>query len=311
MINEKKISVVFFGTHNFAATILEGLLNSPFISVDLVITQPDKPSGRKKELQKSKVKLLAEKYNLKIEQPETLKNSKFQIPNSKFQLGIVAQYGLIIPEQIINTPKFGTLNGHTSLLPKYRGASPIQSAIINSEITTGITIMKMDKNLDTGPILLQKEIKIGENDTYQTLEAKMASIGLSALLEAIPLYISGQIQPIPQDNSQATACKQLSRENGKIDWNKTTQEIYNLYRGLYPWPGVWTMFGDKRIKLISLKPSDNPSTSLRASKLGAITIENDKLYIGCKNGSIEILELQPEGKKVMTAREFFNGHKLT
>ena len=301
MMSQSKQTIVFFGTHNFAAAILEGLFKSPFISIELVVTQPDKPVGRKKEIQKSPVKILAEKYNLKLAQPEKLTNSNFKIPNA--DLAIVAQYGLLIPENIINTPKFGALNAHTSLLPKYRGASPIQSAIINGETKTGITIIKMDKGLDTGPILLQKEVKIGQNDTYQTLDEKMSHIGLSALLEVIPLYISGQIKAVPQDDSKATTCKQLTREDGKVDWTKTASEIYNLYRGLHPWPGIWTMLNNKRLKLILIKPSG------KKYKTGMIIVEDNKLYIGCKDTSIEILELQLEGKKTMTAKSFLNGNK--
>lgn len=301
MISQPKQSIVFFGTHNFAATILAGLIKSPFISIELVITQSDKPAGRKKEMQKSMVKILAEKHNLKLAQPEKLKNSNFKIPQT--DLAIVAQYGLLIPEDIINTPKFGTLNVHTSLLPKYRGASPIQSAIINGDTTTGITIMKMDKGLDTGPILLQKEVKIDSNDTYDTLDVKMAHIGLSALLEAIQLYTSGQLQPIPQDDRNATTCKQLSRDNGKIDWTKNASEIFNLYRGFHPWPGIWTLLNDKRLKLISIKPSKEKYTA------GMIMVENNKLHIGCKDTSIEVLKLQLEGKKTMDAKSFLNGNK--
>lgn len=299
MMNHTKQSVIFFGTHHFAAAILEGLLKSPFISVDLVITQPDKPVGRKKEIQKSPVKILAEKHKLKIQQPEKLKD--FKIPNT--DLVIVAQYGLLIPENIINTPKFGTLNVHTSLLPKYRGASPIQSAIINGETKTGITIMKMDKGLDTGPILLQKEVEIGSHDTYEALDVKMAHIGLSALLETIPLYISEQIKPVPQDDSRATKCKQFTRDDGKVDWTKNASEIYNLYRGLHPWPGIWTTMNGKRIKLISIKPSTEKYNA------GMIMTENGKMYIGCKDASIEILELQLEGKKTTDAKSFLNGNK--
>ena len=307
-MNIPKTSVVFFGTHTFAATILEGLIKNPAISIDLVITQPDRPVGRKKELQSPPVKIISEKYKINFIQPETLKNFRglFPIPYSlfpKFQLAIVAQYGLLIPEDIINAPKFGTLNIHTSLLPKYRGASPIQSALINGETETGITIMKMDKGLDTGPILLQKKLKIDKKDTYQILDVKLANIGLSAISETIPLYLSGKLKPIPQNNTQATICRQLTRNDGKIDWTKNTQDIYNLYRGLYPWPGIWTMWQEKRLKLLKIKPAE------KKYQAGAMIIENEKIFIGCGDKSIEILELQLEGKKNMDIKAFINGNR--
>ncbi|MFA6427386.1 MAG: methionyl-tRNA formyltransferase [Candidatus Magasanikbacteria bacterium] len=297
----KKIKTVFFGTHNFAETILEGIANSPLFDVQLVITQPDRPVGRKQELQVPPAKLLAQKYNIPVEQPASLKNFKFQISN--FKLSIVAQYGLLIPPHILNAPQHGTINVHTSLLPKYRGASPIQSALINGETETGVTIMKMDVGLDTGPILLQKSLIIDPDDTYTDLDKKLAVLGVQGLEEAIPQYIEGKLNPVPQDDSKATTCKQLSRDDGRIDWNKTSQEIYNLYRGLTPWPGVWTMWQDKRLKLLNIKPVKDSISA------GQVTVKNDILLIGTSNASIQVLELQLEGKPKMDAKIFLNGYK--
>ncbi|MDP2693012.1 MAG: methionyl-tRNA formyltransferase [bacterium] len=295
------IKIVFFGTHKFASIILQSLIDNPDIEVALAITQPDKPVGRKQELQKSPVKLLAEINNIPVEQPDTLKT--YNLQPTTYNLAVVAQYGLLIPENIINAPKYGTLNVHTSLLPKYRGASPIQSALINGDTETGITIMKMDKGFDTGPILLQKSLKIDKNDTYLTLDKKLVQIGTQALTEAIPDYINGKLIPKPQDNSLATECHQLSREDGKIDWNKTAKEIYNLYRGLTPWPGIWTTYNGKRLKLLKIKPND------KNIEVGKVIVEERQIYVGCKKASIEIIELQLEGKKVMNAEEFLNGYK--
>lgn len=295
------LKTIFFGTHEFATTILQGLIDSPTIDVELVITQPDKPVGRKQELQPSPVKLLAQKHGIRIDQPESLKSYNLE-PNT-YDLAITAQYGLIIPENIINSPKHGTLNVHTSLLPKYRGASPIQSAIINGESETGVTIMQMDKGLDTGPIILQKSLNIAPNDTYLMLDKKLAKIGILALLEAIPGYVLGDLQPKAQDESESTTCAQLTREDGKIDWQKTSAEIYNLYRGLTPWPGVWSVWNDKRLKLLQIKPGS------RKLKPGEVNIENDSLYIGTSDASTEILELQLEGKQKMDAKSFVNGYK--
>jgi len=296
----EKISTIFFGTHDFAAKILQGLIDDPRISVDLVITQPDKPVGRKQKLQKPAVKILAEKHNLKILQPSSLKTFDFKTLET-FDLGICAQYGLLINENILNAPKHGIINVHTSLLPKYRGASPIQSALINGESETGITIMKMDKGLDTGPIILQKTLKIEPDDIFPDLEEKLSQIAILALSEAVFPYITGQIKPQNQDNTQATNCREFNREDGRVDWSKTAQEIYNQYRGLTPWPGIWTTLGEKRLKLLKIKPVE---FEINNSEL---LVKDNKIYIGCGYKSIEILELQLEGNKPMDTKNFING----
>lgn len=305
----KKISTIFFGTHDFAAKILQGLLDDSRFSIDLVITQPDKPVGRKQEQQKPAVKILAEKHGLKVLQPITLKTFDFKTLDT-FDLGICAQYGLLIPENILNAPKHGIINTHTSLLPKYRGASPIQSALINGETETGITIMKMDKGLDTGPIILQKSLKIELDDTFPDLDQKLSQIAILALLEGIFPYIEGKLKPQIQDNAQATICREFNRNDGKIDWFKTAKEIYNQYRGLTPWPGIWTMTDNlksnlpkgKRLKLLKIKTSEFEINS------SEFLVKDNKIYIGCENNkSLEILELQLEGSKPMNAKSFING----
>ncbi len=298
----QKIKIIFFGTHDFAVTILQGLIDSPLFDIQLIITQPDKPVGRKKILTPPPVKILAQKYGIKVEQPESLKTFDFTDFKDFIDLGICAQYGLLIPEQVLNAPTYGTLNTHTSLLPKYRGASPIQSALINGEVETGVTIMKMDKGLDTGPILAQKMLEIAPDDTYTDLDNKLSNIGLLTLLETIPDYISGELKPKEQDNSQASTCKQFTRDDGQIKWEKTAKEIYNQYRGLTPWPGVWTTLGNKRLKLLKIKPAN------LELKPGLVKIENEKICIGTSNKSIEILELQLEGKQKMDAKQFLNGY---
>jgi len=313
-----KTSIVCFGTHNFATTILQGLLDDPNISVDLVITAPDKPVGRKQEMQESPIKLLAKEKGIPIYQPEKLKiaDFKFQIlesPNLKssilnLQLGVVAQYGLIIPQSIIDAFPLGILNTHTSLLPKYRGASPIQTALMNGEKETGVTIMKLDAGMDTGPILAQKTVVIEPDETYTTLDTKLAKIGQELLLKTIPEYVSGASKPVPQDNSLATYTKQLDREDGRVDWQKNAEEIYNQWRGLTPWPGVWTIWKDKRVKLLRIKPATD---IVDIKDIGYWILENNKIFIKCKQGAIEIEELQIEGKNKQTAKEFINGYKNT
>ncbi|MFA7244852.1 MAG: methionyl-tRNA formyltransferase [Candidatus Magasanikbacteria bacterium] len=298
--NTKKIKIVFFGTHEFAKTILQGLINSPLFEIEKVITQPDKPVGRKQILQKSPVKILAEENNLNIDQPESLKNYELRTINS--ELFIVAQYGLLIPENILNIPKFGTINTHTSLLPKYRGASPIQSAILNGETKTGVTIMLMNKGMDSGPILSQKTVKILPDETYIDLDTKMAQIASQLLLDTVPKYINDEIKPQTQNETEITFCKKLDRDDGKIDWKKSTTEIYNQYRAFTPWPGVWTLWNDKRLKLLVTEKSD------KKIEIGQVIIENDIIYIGTADSSIKISKLQLEGKPIMDAKAFINGY---
>ncbi|MFA7314514.1 MAG: methionyl-tRNA formyltransferase [Candidatus Magasanikbacteria bacterium] len=299
--NVKKINLVFFGTHNFAAIILQGLIANPKFNIQKVITQPDKPVGRKQILQKSPVKILTEKNGLEIDQPESLKNYELRTLNP--EIFVVAQYGLLIPENILNIPKFGTINTHTSLLPKYRGASPIQSAILNGERKTGVTIMLMDKGMDSGPILSQKTVEILSDETYLELDNKMAQIASQLLIDTVPKYIKGEIEPQTQNETEVTFCKKLDREDGKINWQNSAQQIYNQYRAFTPWPGVWTMWNEKRLKLLKLKTSDKKIQSSQ------VEIENDKIYIGTNDSALEILELQIEGKPAMEAKIFINGYK--
>ncbi len=295
-----KITTVFFGTHDFAATILQGLLDSPMFSIDLVITRPDEPVGRTQEVKAPPVKVLAFNKGIKVEQPESLKSFELGIGN--YELGVTAQYGGLIPKSILDSFQRGMINVHTSLLPKYRGASPIQHALMNGDKETGVTIMLMDEGLDTGPVLLQKTLAIDPDDTYETLDKKLALLGKEALLEAVSEYAAGMLYPTPQDNANATTCKKLSRDDGRVDWKRLAQEIYNQYRGLYPWPGIWTMVEGKRLKLLKVKPADKQIPA------GQIQFENDRMFVGCASESLEILELQLEGKKAMEAKAFIAGY---
>ena len=298
----QKVKAAFFGTQDFAATILQGLLDSDIVSVEMVFTQPDRKTGRKQIIEESPVKKLAKKYNIKIEQPETLKNSEIDL--SGFELGVVAQYGLIIPKYIIDSFPKGMINVHGSILPKYRGASPIQAALVNGEKETGITIMIMDEKMDHGPILSQKSVSIDQDDTYTTLASKMAVEGQILLLNTLPEWLNGHLKAQPQDESQATFTKLLTKEDGLVDFHKTNDEIYNQYRGLTPWPGVWCMRNDKRLKLLKIAKSD------KTLPVGETFTENKRIFIGCDKGSIEVLELQLEGKVIMDACTFLNGYKV-
>ncbi len=293
--------IAFFGTQEFAATILAGLLNDKNISVEMVFTQPDRRVGRKQVLDESPVKKLALQHNLNIVQPESLKN--YQLQTTNYTLAIVVQYGLIIPKHILDAFPTGVLNVHGSLLPKYRGASPIQAALINGETTTGNTIMLMDEEVDHGPILAQGEVVIAPDDTFTSLAQKMAAAGSTLLLATLPKYIAGSLTAQPQNHSEATFCGLLNKDDGKIDWSKSASEIYNLYRGLAPWPGIWSLWNDKRLKLLKIVPAEKNLPT------GEVRVENKKIFVGCGEKSIEVLELQLEGKNPMSAEMFSNGYK--
>lgn len=295
------ISAVFFGSHHFSTPILQRLLDSGVFDIKLVVTQPDRPVGRKQEIQMTGVKTLALKYNIPVEQPASLKD--YTLPVSA-DINIVCKYGLIIPESVLNSAKHGSINSHASLLPKYRGASPIQSVLIHGETETGATIMLMDREMDHGPILMQGKLNIQPDENCFELSKRLAPLEADLLIKAIPDFISGKITPQEQNHSEATFCKELTREDGQVDAGKTATEIYNLYRGLTPWPGIWTMWNEKRLKLLKIAPAD---TKIEAGKL---TAQDGRLYIGtAQNTAIEIFELQLEGKTAIDAKGFINGFK--
>lgn len=284
-------SLVFFGTQTFAATILQGLVNDPDFQVRLVITQPDRPVGRKKIITPPPVKVLAQSLGIPVLQPETLKD--FAIPiDFQPDCGVVAQYGKIIPQRLLDWPTHGLINTHTSLLPKYRGASPVQAALLHGDTETGITIMKMDAGMDTGPILLQEKITIAPNDRYPEVEANLAKIAVPNLIAGIKGFISGTITPQPQPTDPVSLCGKLDRDSGRIDWSQPATVIYNRYRALYPWPGTWCMLGEERLKLLEVLPAN-----LTHLTHGQLFLQDKKLYVGCANQTaLQIITYQREGK---------------
>lgn len=276
--------IIFFGTPEFGALILEGLIKNNYKPV-LVITVPDKPMGRKKNITPPPVKILAEKYNISVFQPEKIRNEKNKIQNIKPDLIILAAYGQILPNDILEIPKYGSLNVHPSLLPRWRGPSPVQATILANDQKTGVTIMKMTEKVDKGPILGQKEIELTQKETYPDLHNTLGKLGADLLVEIIPKWIGEEILPKPQDDTNATYSKIIKKEDGRIDWGKTTEEIERQIRGLNPWPGTFTTFRNKNIKILKARLSE---------KLG------EKLLI--------IETVQPEGKKSMSFADFLRGY---
>jgi len=300
--------IVFFGTPAFAVPSLERLLNSPHPIVG-VVTQPDRPRGRGQRVSESPVKALALTRGLPLAQPDRLRDPAFLATLKAWlpDLGVVVAYGREIPEEVLALPAHGLINVHASLLPKYRGAAPIQWAIASGEKVTGVTTMRIDAGLDTGDILLQREMPIGEDDTSLTVAPPLAELGAELLVETLHGLEAGTVKPTPQDHSRHTLAPILKKEDGMVDFTRRAQVIYNRFRGFQPWPGAFTGFRGKQITLHSMKPGNTPGGAVMA---GEIVIAGEKLLVACGEGSsLEVLELQLEGKKRMAARDFINGYR--
>jgi len=302
----QSLDLVFCGTPQFAVPTLEALTAAGF-RIRLVVTQPDRPKGRGLELIASPVKQCALKLNLPITQPERIKNNeefRAQLTALKPEAIIVVGYGRIIPQWMLGLPPLGNLNLHASLLPKYRGAAPIQWAIAQGETVTGVTTMRIDAGLDTGDILLQRELPIAPDDTSVTLSPRLAAIGAELMVETLNGLQSGSIVAQRQDNSQSTLAPILKKEDGQIDFSLSAQEILNRMRGFQPWPGAYTKFRGKSLQILKAQAAED---SLPAA---ALRVEGDCLLVGCaQNTSLEILEIQLEGKKRSTARDFIHGYR--
>lgn len=306
-----KLRVIFMGTSQFADQILSSMIEAG-LNVISVYTKPDKKSGRDREMKKSAAKLLAEKNNIPVFQPEKLNEESIQeISSQKPDLIVVAAYGKIIPKAILDIPGFGVINIHPSLLPKFRGPSPIQNAILSGETKTGTTIMLMDEGVDTGDILKQAELEIGKDETNQELSIRLADLSGKLLLEVLPLWIERKIEPAKQDNSQATLCQLIEREDGKIIWANEAESIYNLYRALIPWPGTftfWEINGTfKRIKLNKINFSREKISEKH--HIGEVFQIEGKVAVQAMLGVIFLEEVQLEGKENIKIEDFVNGYK--
>ena len=302
----QSFNLVFCGTPRFAVPSLEKLAEAGF-RIQLVVTQPDKPRGRGMELTPSPVKQRALELGLQVAQPDKIKNNeefRSQLSTLKPDAIIVVGYGRLIPQWMIDLPPMGNINLHASLLPKYRGAAPIQWAIACGETVTGVTTMKIDSGLDTGDILLQKEIPVEAKDTAETLAPRMANIGAELVRETLLGLRAGTVHPTPQDNTKASLAPILKKEDGEIDFHRSAQEICNRLRGFQPWPGAYTNFRGKNLQVWDAKPLQ------RVLSEAEFAVEADRLIVGCGKGTaLELLEVQPEGKKRMATRDFVHGYR--
>lgn len=309
MEKNTKLRIVYFGTSLFSKKILETLIENSY-NVVAVFTRPDLPQGRDMAIEKSPAKILAEEKKIPVYKPSKLdEKAVAEIKNLKPDIIILAAYGKLLPRTILDIPGFGCLNVHASLLPKYRGPSPIQNALLNGETETGATIIQMNKGIDTGDILAAKKVAITPEDNAETLEKKVAEAGAALLIETLLPWIERKIEPLKQNDAEASVCQLIEREDGRIIWENEAEKIYNMYRAFYPWPGIFTYWNRggrlERIKLnkISIQKND-PETKYDVGKIFQL---GDKIGVQCLKGVIIIDELQPEGKKSMPIGDFING----
>lgn len=297
------------GTPEFAVSCLQSLIDYSFDVVG-VVTQPDKPTGRKQVLTKPPIKILAEELNIEVYQPIKIRNKEAidYILAWKPEIIITAAYGQILPNELLETPKYKAINVHASLLPKYRGAAPIHKSIIDGEKETGITIMYMVKELDAGDIITQSIVSIDTNDSVGTLLDKLSQTASKLLIETLRLIENGDSVSISQDSTKATFAPTLKREDELICWNRTSEEIYNQIRGLNPWPVAYTFFNNDIFKIWWAEPIEYNHKRLPGT---IIKVDKENLYIATKDGALNLKEVQPAGKRKMDIGSFLKGIKIT
>lgn len=302
--------VVFMGTSSFAVPSLEALVSAGH-EVVAVITQPDRPSGRGRQMHQSPVKQVAERLSLPVFQPEKIReaNSVEKVRSyGPLDAIVVASFGQIIPQSILDIPKYGSINVHASLLPKYRGAAPIHYSIMQGDKVTGVTTMMMDAGLDTGDMLLKRETEIEPQETTGELEPRLAQIGAELLIETLDRLERGDIERIPQDNSQATVARSIKREQGIIDWNKPAFEIVNLVRAFSPRPGAFTSLEGTQIRVNIAETG--PETGGKSTG-EVVEVSKDSILVAAGEGSVLLIEIQPENRRRMNAGEFARGARLS
>lgn len=304
------LRVAFFGTPPFAVPTLEHLVNSPH-QVVAVITQPDRPRGRGQQISEPAVKALAVPLGLPVLQPERLARDQFEAAFIALHadIGVVAAYGKILPDWLLATPRLGLINVHASLLPRYRGASPVHRAVIGGDAATGVTIMRVVKALDAGPMLSRVTVPIGADDTTSIVEAALAISGAELLVATLDDIEAGRATETSQDESQVTHAAKLTKAEGLVDWRRAAGDIHNLIRGLWPWPHAYAFLHGTRYILHRSRISPMAAAAMPGTILAASAI--DGLHVACGEGAIEIVDLQLEGKRVMSARDAMASRALT
>lgn len=306
-----EMKIVFCGTPLFAVPALKAVLRVGH-EVALAVTQPDRPAGRGQTLVAPAVKEAALEAGLPVVQPEKIKkNSEFQARLEAIAPDaiLVVAYGRIIPSWMLELPRYGNLNLHGSLLPKYRGAAPIQWAVANGEAETGVTAMRLDEGLDTGAILMQRAMAIAPDQTAADLYPLLAEMGAALMVETLAGLEAGSITPVKQNDALATHAPILTREDGRMDFTQSAMTIYNRWRGFQPWPGAWTTLKGKKLVAHRLMPFDARSIKSGPAETGAVSVEQGRMFVRCGEGTwLELVEVQLEGKKRMAASEFLRGH---
>ena len=301
------MNIVFMGTPEFAVPCLQKLIDDGH-NVKGVFTQPDKPKGRGHKMQFPPVKECAVNAGIPVFQPLKMRDGEALsiLESLNPELIIVVAYGKILPKEILEFPKFGCINMHASILPRYRGAAPIQWSVLNGEALSGVTAMQMDVGLDTGDMLLTKTVEIGENETAGELHDKLSLLGAQVMAETIDLLLNGELKPEKQDDSESNYAPMLSKDLCPIDWNETAQKVHNKVRGLSPWPVATAKLGEKKVKIHKTIVSE-PSNG----KPGEVIVSDKKLIVACGGStSVEIVVLQTEGKKAMNAADFLRGNPI-
>lgn len=299
--------IVFMGTPDFAVPCLQALIDDGH-DVCAVFTQPDKPKGRHGVLSAPPVKELALKYDIPVYQPDSLKNDEIKsfFASLGADLALVVAYGKILPEEFLNAPKYGCINMHASLLPKLRGAAPIQWSIINGEKRSGVTAMQMDKGLDTGDILLSESVEIRDDETAQELHDELSVLGAQVMRKTLLMLQKGVLLPIRQDDSQSTYAPILTKELSAIDWQKSALQIHNQIRGLYPWPGASAVLNGKTLKIHSAKLLGKTE-----GEPGEVVFNDRRLCVACGDGNaVELLVIQAPGKKAMPVTDYLRGNPV-
>ena len=308
------IRIAFMGTPELARVVLARLADSPAVEICAVVAQPDRPAGRSLELRPPAVKVEALARGLPLFQPERARHPEFieQVRAWAPQVIAVAAYGQLLPQALLDVPSHGCLNLHTSLLPRWRGAAPIQWAIASGDAETGVTLMRMDAGLDTGPMVAVVRTPITAADTSATLHDRLALLGADLIVQSLPEYVAGRLPAVPQPTEGVTLARKISREDGRIDWQLPAVELWNRLRGFTPWPGLHTVLpGEPRprlLKILSARPGElrgEPGTVL--SNSGSST----ELVVACGSGSLHVSELQVEGGRAQTAAQFLSGHHPT
>ncbi len=301
----QRYRVVFMGTPEFAVPSLDALARTE--QVTLVVTNPDRPSGRGRAVAAPPVKREAQRLGIPVFQPGKARDSGSvaRIDAERPDLIVVVAYGQILPPSILDIPKYGCINVHASLLPRYRGAAPINWAIARGETMTGVTIMRMDPGMDTGPMLHVREMPIREDDTAETMFPRLSALGAQALSEALGKLREGTLAEIPQDGDRATYAPMIRKEHGRIDWGKPAREVRNLVRGMTPWPSAYTDHGGKTLKVLAASLREGKGTPGEI-----LSVDRDGVVVACGEGALLLDTVQPEGGRAMSSRQYAQGRRI-